>query len=145
MTRRLSASLLLIGIAVRAAAQGKPDFSGEWILAASASVGLSVARGLTIRQRITRTNALGAPIEPFFDELIVVRTFADHTQTDTYQLGVQGGVVGGGPQTRYSVRWEGNRLLIETGTYSRSTARRDRTPSTRKNGSSMLRGCWSCR
>jgi hypothetical protein len=84
-------------------------------------VDLSVARGLTIRQLITRTNALGAPIEPFFKELIVVRTFADHTQTDTYRLGVQGGIVGGGPQTRYSVRWEGNRLVIETGTYSGST------------------------
>ncbi len=54
--------------------------------------------------------------------------------TDIYQIGVEGGGVGpvfptgrgtgpdtNIPRTRFSVRWEGNRLVIETGNYSGPT------------------------
>ena len=66
-------------------------------------------------------------MEPYFSALIVERQFADRAATATYQIGVQGGmvgaIVGGGraetrAETRHSVRWDGNRLVIETGSYS---------------------------
>jgi hypothetical protein len=64
-------------------------------------------------------NAVAAQDNPDFSGRWVLAA------TDTYQIGVQGGVVGGGgTESRYSVRWEGNRLVIETGSYS-DPARRD--------------------
>ena len=61
-------------------------------------------------------------MEPYFSALIVERQYVDRAATATYQIGVQGGIVGGGgAQSRISVRWDGNRLVIETGSYSGPT------------------------
>src|SRR5205809_894516 len=112
------------------AAQGKPDFSGHWILETSADAAPDVPQSLTVRQPVVRTDVHGAPMAPFFKELSVERQFVTDVRTETYQVAVGGGMVGrirANPgtaadvnvsQTRFSVRWEGNRLVIDTSRYS---------------------------
>jgi hypothetical protein len=125
--RRLGLFLVLLTAIPRiVATQNEPDFSGEWVLVSAARSDSDAAPMLTVRQTLVRTDALGQPMAPFFSQLIVERKSVDHPRKDTYQLGVHGvrggisgGIVGGGGvQTRYSVRWEGDRLVIETGSYS---------------------------
>src|SRR5262245_4825656 len=121
-------AILLMAIPAAVAAQDKPDFSGRWVLVSSSTPDPSAAQTLAVRQTVTRTNVRGGPMQPFFSALIVERQFADRAATATYQIGVQGGMVGGivgggGAETRRSVRWEGNRLVIETGSYSYPTRR----------------------
>jgi hypothetical protein len=73
-------------------------------------------------------------MKPFFKDLTVERSFKTGVRSETYQIGVEGGVVGGvdrtgrgsgprgeSPQTRFAVRWDGNSLVIETGNYSGAT------------------------
>jgi hypothetical protein len=115
-------------------AQDKPDFSGRWILETSAGAGPDVARSLTVHQPVVRTNVYGAPTPPFFKELSVERQFGTDVRTETYQIGGQGGMVFGAlpasrgtapdvnaSQTRFSVHWEDDRLVIDTGSYSGPT------------------------
>ena len=126
-------SILSMLVAATVAAQDNPDFSGRWVLETSADAGPDVALFLTVRQPVVRTNVDGAPMPPFFKELSVERQFGDDVRVETHQIGVEGGVVGvvaanrgtasdvNVPQTRFSVRWEGNRLVIDTGRYSGPT------------------------
>ena len=92
---------------------------------------MDIARALTVRQSIVRTTVWGTPMEPFFRDLTVEREFTNGVRSESYQIGVGGGVVGGvdrtgrgtlpngqRPETRFSVRWDGNGLVIETGNYS---------------------------
>jgi hypothetical protein len=68
---------------------------------------------------------------PAFLRITIERHFVDDIRTDTYQIGVEGGVVGGVshgvapnapvPQTRFSVHWDSDRLVMETGNYSGPT------------------------
>jgi len=121
-------SMLVVAIV---AAQDKPDFSGRWILESSEGAGPDVARSLTVRQTVVRTNVYGAPMPPFFKDLVVERQFGTDVLTETYQIGIEGGTVSGlsadrrivpeFSQTRFSVRWENNRLVIDTGIYSGPT------------------------
>ena len=145
--RRLSWSWLLVSLAaigLAAAAQDKPDkpdFSGRWILDDPLQPGPDIPRTLTISQPIVRTNFLGAPMPPAFLELTVARQFENEGRSDIYHIGTVGGVVGGGvdgngrpgqissrTETRLSVQWRGDRLLIETGRYAGPT--RDSGPYT---------------
>jgi hypothetical protein len=127
-------SVLLLLIAATVAGQDKPDFSGRWVLENPADSASDIARSLTVRQSIVRTTARGAPMEPFFRDLMVEREFSTRARSESYQIGVVGGVVygvdrtgrGAGPEgqnreTRFAVRWDENRLVIETGTYSGPT------------------------
>jgi len=135
MMRKTSSSFaLLLLVAATLAGQDKPDFSGRWVLESPADPAADIARSLTVRQSIVRTTARGTPMQPFFGDLTVERELPTGLRSDTYQIGVVGGVVGGvdrtgraaGPggqsrQTRFSVRWNEDRLVIETGTYSGPT------------------------
>ncbi len=127
-------SILSMLVAATVTAQDKPDFSGRWILETSSRAGPDVARSLTVRQPVVRTNVYGAPMPQFFKELSVERQFVTDVRTETYQIGVEGGIVGGvlpanrgtapavnASRTRFSVRWEDNRLVIDTGSYSGRT------------------------
>jgi hypothetical protein len=126
-------SILSMLVTATVAGQDKPDFSGRWILERPADAGPDVPRSLTVRQPVVRTNVYGAPMPPFFKELSVERQFVTDVRTETYQIGVEGGTVYGLPanrgtapdvnpsQTRFSVRWEDNRLVIDTGSYSGPT------------------------
>jgi hypothetical protein len=125
-------SILAMLVAATVAAQDKPDFSGRWILETSAGAGPDGARALTVRQPVVRTNVYGAPMPPFFKALSVDRQFGTDIVTETYQIGIEGGMVSGlSPanrgivpefsQTRFSVRWDDNRLVMDTGSYSGPT------------------------
>jgi hypothetical protein len=51
--------------------------------------------------------------------LTVERVFGDRVTKETFQIGVDGGVIGGGGfRSTLSVRWEENRLVIANSTYS---------------------------
>ena len=117
-------SILSMLVAATVVAQDKPDFSGRWILETSAGAGPDGARALTVRQPVVRTNVYGAPMPPFFKELSVDRQFGTDVRSETYQIGIEGGAINVGaalPHTRFSVRWDDNRLVIDTGRYSGST------------------------
>ena len=121
-------SLLL---ASRLAAQSQPDFSGRWDLVRVEPADAQAAATLVVQQLIARTNVYGAPMQPFFKSITIERRFSDRTHTDAYDIGVQGGKIGGitagqdpltpVPQTRFVVRWEGNRLVVDTGSYAGSS------------------------
>ena len=126
--RNIASAALSFLMASTVTGQDKPDFSGRWVLWGSARGDIDVPLALVVRQPITRTNASGAPMEPFFSALAVEREFSTHSQTETYQIGVEGGIVTRSVRTTHSVRWEGNRLVIATRGYSGSS--RDPGPST---------------
>jgi hypothetical protein len=106
-----------------AAAQTQPDFSGRWVLERSEGAGVENARALVVRQPVVRENVYGVPIQPVFLQITVERQFAAATRTDTYCI-CRGGRVGGvtaggqsrGPTSSFFVRWEENRLVIDTAT-----------------------------
>jgi len=67
-------------------------------------------------------------MEPYFKDISVEREFTGGTRAETYRIGVEGGRVSGidtrtgaAPQssfqTRFSVRWDGRRVVFETGRY----------------------------
>ena len=112
--RRLGLSILPIAFVVTLFAQEKPDFSGRWVLSPSAVVDRDVPQSLTVKQVVARTNV--------FEDITIVREFADHARTDTYQIGIVGGTIGGVSrllgrpvtETRFSVQWDANRLVFKT-------------------------------
>jgi hypothetical protein len=130
-------------VAAGLAAQDKPDFSGRWVLQDPPQPGVAIPRTLAIRQPLRRTTALGEPMPPAFLDLTVERDFEGEVRAETYQIGTEGGMVGGivgdrqpeqnlnRVQTGVSVRWEGDRLHIETGRYSGPT--RDSGPYTERS------------
>jgi hypothetical protein len=115
--------------AVRLPAQHKPDFSGTWVLQDARQPGVDIPRTLAIRQPLQQTTVLGEPMPPAFLELTVERHFESGMRAETYHIGTEGGtvsgIVGDGSDppvnrgwSRESVRWEGDRLRIDTGHYS---------------------------
>jgi len=112
--------------------QSQPDFSGRWAFVLAEPTDAQAAGTLIVQQPIVRTNVHGGPMQPFFKSITIERQFVNRTHTDVYELGVQGGRVGGPitadhdpltavPQTRYFVRWEDNRLVMDTGSYAGSS------------------------
>jgi hypothetical protein len=131
---------LLVSLDAELAAQEKPDFSGSWVLESGAQSAGDIPKALLVNQSIVRTNARGEPMKPFFRDITVTRYFVAGTRTDTYIIGTQGGVVTVlppdgrpnrlNPQTRVAVRWDADRLIIDTGSYSGS--RREDGPYTER-------------
>jgi hypothetical protein len=95
------------------AAQDRPNFSGQWILVNPQDSASNTPQEITIKQE--------APL------LSVERRFEGLVRSETYRIGIEGGVVGGvgrndhTSRTRFSVTWDGDRLVIETGSYSGPT------------------------
>jgi hypothetical protein len=134
-------SVLFGLIAAGAAAQDRPDFSGHWVLADPSDFASTIARELTVHQSIVHQSVRGDAIEPFFKTLTVERRLPSGLRSESYEMGTEGGTVGGvdpsgresgpndkSPQTRVSVKWDGDRLVIETGSDSGRT--RDSGPYT---------------
>lgn len=131
-----SSSLFFCSVAVvigsALAAQEKPDFSGKWVLEQPSPAPTKVAEELDVRQW---TEEGISPISGqwyAFDHITIEQRFAgDEVHTYRYQIGLGGGIVGGVdangrgrgpngqlPHTKFSTRWEGSRLGIDTGVYS---------------------------
>jgi hypothetical protein len=121
--------LLTSLVAAVVEAQEKPDFSGSWILQDPPQSSVDIPRVLTIRQPLRRTTARGEPMPPVFLDLTVEKHFESEVRTDTYHIGTEGGTgtfgaFGGSRSTsRFSVRWDGDRLRIETKSYPTSDTR----------------------
>jgi hypothetical protein len=110
------------------AAQDKPDLSGHWVLETRTPSVSNIPRALSIRQSLVRTNVRGEPMKPFFKDITMDREFESGTSTETFLIGVVGGMVPGladgspaSAQIRTAVRWEGNALAIERGTHTGPT------------------------
>jgi hypothetical protein len=115
--------LLAAAIATPSAyAQAKPDFSGSWVLENPTQAGTDIPLALIVRQPLQRTTALGDPMVPAFLTVTVERHFQSDVRTDTYHIGTEGGTVAGTPggdrsSTGISVRWDAERLRIDTRVY----------------------------
>ncbi len=114
---------LLTGSGV--ASQEHPDFSGHRILESPGEPRPDIPGALTVRQSVQRTDVLGKPMRPFFKEIVVERHYAGETRSQTHQIGLSGGIVGGidssGHLPRsesHFVRWLEDQLVIERGSYS---------------------------
>jgi hypothetical protein len=120
-------SIALIMLAtVGVAAQDKPDFSGRWILTTPQQSDTDTPLALSVRQTLVRTTVRGDPMEPFFRDITIERQFETGTRSETHPIGVQGGTVSGlradgspsGPTAHHAVKWDGNALVFESGSYT---------------------------
>ena len=65
-------------------------------------------------------------MEPFFKDSVIEKTFQTSTRTETHQIGVIGGLVGGtagkplGRSERWKVTWDDDALVFEHRFYSGS-------------------------
>lgn len=118
--------ILLLIAALAPVAQDKPDFSGRWILGTPAQPGPETPRALSVRQSLVRTNVRGEPMAPYFKEIAIEREFATATRSETHAIGIVGGSVSGiagtgtpaGPRSHHAVKWDGNALVFEHGSYT---------------------------
>jgi hypothetical protein len=121
--------------------QAQPDFSGRWVLVDPLNTAAELPRSMSVQQPLITKNGLGQPMRPTYFKLTIERYFVAGTRTETYFIGTEGGVVTArppdygrpnrpNPQTRVAVRWDGDRLIINTGSYSGS--RRDDGPYTER-------------
>jgi hypothetical protein len=115
------AFLLTSLVAGAPAAQGKPDFSGNWVLQDPSPQGADIPQALTISQPVRRTTARGLPMPPVFLDVTIQRHFAGGSRTETYFIGTEAGAIhvelapeGRKSETRIAMQWDGDRLRIET-------------------------------
>ncbi len=121
-----------------AAAPDKPDFTGRWILDPASPAGPEVARTLTVRQVLRRTNFRGDPIEPIFSDITIDRELEGGIVSESHPIGIVGGTVSGiGPEggrggagTHFAVKWDGSALIFDAETSSGAT--RDQGPWTER-------------
>jgi hypothetical protein len=128
MRMRIWLGLLISLIAGPTAAQAKPDFTGQWVLVTPRDGATDAARELSVRQWLEHTTSVrGVPID--LPHVAIERQLPSGVRAESYQIGIVGGMTGGSPaganvpswSTRYAVRWDGDRLVIETASYSGST------------------------
>jgi len=103
--------------------QGKPDFSGRWVLESTADTAPDVPRSVEMRwEGLTSTTARGEPMQPYFKRIVVMRELASGIASESREMGIIGGVVGGRPMdgragggswTTYATKWEGSMLIFE--------------------------------
>ena len=85
-----------------------------------------MARVLVVRQAVARTNVRGEPMAPYFNEISIERQFATATRAETHAIGIARGFVSGtvktgkpaGSRSHHAVRWDGNALVFEDGSYA---------------------------
>jgi hypothetical protein len=120
----------LLCAAVVVAGQDKPDFSGRWALTGDV-VDADVAKAMSVRQSLVRANVRGEPITPYFKDITTSREYETRTGTDTYAIGIIGGLVPGvrpggtetGEHRLHAVNWDGDTLVFESGTCTREGSR----------------------
>jgi hypothetical protein len=109
-------------------AQDTTDFSGHWALESASPSAADIPRVLSVTMSVVRTNVRGEPMNPFFKDITVAGELANGTSSQTYQIGVVGGTVGGRgsgrsdfPSSHRRVAWEKQTLVIETARYTGPT------------------------
>ena len=129
MSKALYFVVLTLVVGAPLAAQGQPDFSGRWMLESPAQAAPDIPLALSVRQSLVRTNVRGEAMKPFFKDINVDREFESGTRSETHHIGVTGGVVPGarrdgtpdGPRRHHAVKWDGNALVSEGGSYTGQT------------------------
>lgn len=99
----------------------RPDFSGEWVLESASPSSLDVPRTLSVRQFKLEKSTSGGSTSVTFPSIKIERTLDVGPVTETHQIGIIGGTVGGigndgrqgGSSTSYGVKWDGNALVFE--------------------------------
>jgi hypothetical protein len=105
--------VLVIVIGGASAAQSKPDFSGQWVLASPTDVGLDAAPELVISQAVGTTGLV----------FVVERRTKDGVRSERHRTGVRQTVERrDGSTTVLFVRWDGETLVIQRDSYSGQTA-----------------------
>lgn len=129
----LFAVMILVAAVPNAAAQQTPDFSGRWVVEPDTPTRPDIPSALSIEQKVVRTNVHAQPMEPWVSEITIAREFSSETRSETYSIGTIGGTVSGivsgvspigsynAPRTYHDVRWQGQALVILTGSYTGST------------------------
>jgi hypothetical protein len=109
------------------AAQGRPDFSGEWELVSRSGGAPSPDQTLTVRQSLSGESVRGATMNPPLVSLSIERRSNGDVRSELLTVGVDSGTVrfsGSGRRPEYertvASRWDGDRLVIETSGYSDS-------------------------
>ena len=118
--------LLIIFATLGVAAQDKPNFSGRWILDTPQQSDAEIPLTLSVHQSVVRTTVRGDPMEPFFRDITIERQFETGSRSEIHLIGVQGGTVPGlgtdgspnGPTALNAVKWDGNALVFESGSYT---------------------------
>ena len=119
--------IALIALAtVGVVAQAEPDFSGRWILTTPQQSKTDTPLALSVRQTLVRTTVRGDTVEPFFRDITIERRFETGSESATHLIGVPGGTVSGlraggsppAPTTYHAVKWDGNALVFESGSYT---------------------------
>ncbi len=98
----------------------------RWVLAILLESDTDTPLALSVRQTVVRTTVRGDPMEPFFRDITIERQFETGTRSETHLIGVQGGTVSGvradgsptSPMTHHAVKWDGNALVFESGSYT---------------------------
>jgi hypothetical protein len=106
--------------------QDGPDFTGRWILESPSQPSPDTPGAVSVRQSLVSTNVRGEPMRPFFKDITIERDVEGSTRSETYQIGVMGGVVSGlasggkadRPQRHHAVSWDANALVFESGSYT---------------------------
>ena len=127
MRMRIWLGLLISLTAGTTSAQEKPDFTGRWVLVTSTDGATNVASAMSVRQWFEHTASVrGVPIG--LPNIEIDRQFQTGVRSESHQIGVEGGMttVSAGVnvprvRTRYAVKWDGDRLVVETGRYSGPT------------------------
>jgi hypothetical protein len=120
-----AALIMLATVTVTVSAQTGPDFSGRWVLA-TPRASADVPSALSVSQTLVRTTPTGNPMAPFFRDITIERQFENSSRSETHRIGMQGGIVPGlhhdgsphGPTVRFTVRWEGQSLVFESGSHA---------------------------
>jgi len=81
---------------------------------------------MSVRQSLVRANVYGEPMKPYFKDIVIDREFDSGGRSETYPIGVVGGIVPGlnvhgvvdGPRRDWQVTWDGNTLVFESGSYT---------------------------
>jgi hypothetical protein len=116
--RTIALVLVAVATVAGAAVQRKPDVSGVWTLDMRLEPAAASARELTVHQETQRMMSVrGGPVER--TSITIQRHDANGVHSETYEIGTIGGTVDGdGSRTSHSVKWVGQTLVIETGSYS---------------------------
>jgi hypothetical protein len=103
----------------QAAPPATPDFSGEWVLESASPSSPDVPRTLSVRQFQLEETARGGSITVSFPSITIERHLETGPVTESHQIGIRGGTVGGigkdgrSTSTSYEVKWDGSALVFE--------------------------------
>ena len=102
-------------------AASRPDFSGEWVLESASPSSPDNPRTLSVRRFQLGKSTRDGSARVTFPSITIERTLETDPVTETHQIGIIGGTVGGigregrqsGPFTSHAVKWDGDALVFE--------------------------------